>query len=303
MLADRLGSPPAGETWIGDDAAVVGWTRGPLVLAVDAVVAGVHADLGLVGLSDLGWKAVAAAVSDIGAMGARPRHALVTMCVPPAVDLADLNDGVADAAREWGCAVVGGDLCASGQIMVSVAVTGTLEGEGGRAVTRSGASPGDLLLVTGPLGASAAGLRLLRDRRAGGARGSEGVVDALVEAHRRPRARVAEGELARFAGASAMIDVSDGFGLDLHRLARASGVGVDVRDLPVAVGATASEALGGGEDYELIIATADAGRLCDLFDRAGLRRPVLIGECTGDAGERHLRGRPMPPSGWRHDLG
>src|ERR1700691_3047674 len=90
----RFGPAPAGEIWIGDDAAVVGRPEGRLVLAVDAAVEGVHADLALVTLADLGWKAIAAAISDIGAMGARPMHALVTLCAPPGTDLALLNQGV-----------------------------------------------------------------------------------------------------------------------------------------------------------------------------------------------------------------
>ena len=297
-FAERFGPPPAGEIWIGDDAAVVAGTVGPMVLAVDAAVAGVHADLELVSVADLGWKAVAAAVSDIGAMGARPLHALVTLCVPPGTDVDLLNAGIVEAAGEWACPVVGGDLSAAVQLMVSVAVVGTL-GDGERpAVTRSGASPGDRLLLTGPLGASAAGLRLL----GAGASGLDPAADRLVRAHRRPRARVAEGRAAREGGATAMIDVSDGLALDLHRLALASGVGVDLRDVPVAPGATELEALGGGEDYELIIAVADESRVLEAFEQAGLGPPVVIGECTDDPAQRELRGAHLPDVGWRHRL-
>jgi len=298
-LADRFGPPPPGEIWIGDDAAVVGCPGTKLVLSVDAAVAGVHADLGRVSVADLGWKAVAAAVSDIGAMGARPLHALVTLCVPPGTDLELLNAGIADAALEWACPVVGGDLTAAGQIMVSVAVTGTLDDGPWPAVTRSGASPGDQLMLTGPLGASAAGLRLLGH----GGSGLDPAEDSLVRAHRRPRARVAEGRAARAGGATAMIDVSDGLAIDLHRLALASGVGVDLHDVPVVPGATELEALGGGEDYELVVAATDGPRLCQRFEQAGLRRPIVIGACTDDPDQRDLRGRRMPAVGWRHNLG
>jgi thiamine-monophosphate kinase len=311
-VLERFGAVPEGEIWIGDDAAVVAGTGGPLVLATDAAVAGVHADLELVSLGDLGWKAMAATISDIGAMGGRPLYALVTLCVPAGVDVDQLVAGVVDAGRAWDCAVVGGDLSGADQVMVSVAVTGTLDDGSLPPVTRGGASPGDHLFVTGELGASAAGLRLLRIRRTLGTDrptgpSEYGAMDtesdaALVVAHRRPRARVSEGRAARAAGATAMIDVSDGLSLDLHRLAVASGVGVELVDVPVARGATEEEALGGGEDFELVIATGSPQRLIGQFERVGLRPPLRIGRCTSDRAQRTLRGGPLVLAGWQHDL-
>ena len=262
------------------------------MLSTDAAVAGVHADLALVGLDDLGWKAVTAAVSDIGAMGAVPRWALVTLCLPHGVDLDRLAAGLADAAATWSCPVVGGDLTSADQLVVSVAVAGDLAGDR-PAVTRAGASAGDTLFVTGPLGASSAGLRLLR----------AGTTDGpLVAAHRRPAARLAEGVAARDAGATAMMDVSDGLSIDLHRLADASGVGFALDRLPAAPGATDDDALGGGEDYELIVATADPDGLEAAFADAGLRPPVRIGRCNDDPATRLLAGRPLPVVGWQHSL-
>jgi thiamine-monophosphate kinase len=288
------GPPLAGELWIGDDAAVVGPPPGRLVLSTDAAVAGVHADLTLVGLDDLGWKALTAAVSDLGAMGARPAWALVTFCLPPDTDLDRLGRGVAEASAAWSCPVVGGDLTTAAQLMVSVSVVGALEG-GEPPVVRAGASPGDTLVVTGPLGASAAGLRLLR---AGIAEGP------LVDAHRRPAARLVEGAVARRAGALAMMDVSDGLAIDLHRLADASGVGVVVDDVPVAPGASLEEALGGGEDYELIVAVADPGArdLAGAFAAAGLRPPLVIGRCVEDPAVRRLGDDRLPRLGWQHPI-
>jgi len=298
------GAPPQGEIWIGDDAAVVPSPRGLLVLATDAAVAGVHADLSLVGLDDLGWKAMTAAVSDIGAMGARPLHALVTLCVPPGTDLDALVAGVAEASAEWRCTVVGGDLSTAGQVVASVAVTGVLDGAL-PAVTRGGASPGDRLFVTGALGASAAGLRILRRRARGVSGGRQPAVDesaTLIHAHRRPRARLVEGQVARLAGARAMIDVSDGLSIDMYRLAGASGVGFQLDAVPVAPGATLPEALGGGEDYELVVATADPDGLVAAFSAAGLRPPVPIGRCTADPLERVLDREPLPRLGWQHPI-
>ncbi len=133
--------------------------------------------------------------------------------------------------------------------------------------------------------------------------GTDPVAAALLAAHRRPRARLAEGRVARRAGASAMMDVSDGLSIDLDRLARASGVGVRLSEVPVADGATLAEALGGGEDYELIVVTGNPEGLRAAFAGAGLRAPVRIGECTADRRERTLVGAPLARQGWEHPVG
>jgi thiamine-monophosphate kinase len=293
IMGRAAGPRPAGDLWIGDDAAVVDAAGQRLVLATDAAVAGVHADLAVVGLDDLGWKGLTAAVSDLGAMGAVPRWALVTFGLPPRTDLDRLAGGVAEASVAWACPVVGGDLTTADQVVVSVSVVGLLDGPR-PAVTRAGAVGGDTLVVTGPLGASAAGLRWLR----------AGVSDGpLVSAHRRPPARLAAGQVARAADATAMIDVSDGFSLDLHRLADASGVGFVLDDLPVAEGATTDDALGGGEDYELIIATGDPDALAAALAAAGLPAPFVLGRCVDDPAVRRLGRDDLPRLGWEHPIG
>ncbi|MDP8976956.1 MAG: thiamine-phosphate kinase [Actinomycetota bacterium] len=290
-LRRLLPAPPDGQTWIGDDAAVVLAGGSQTVLTADAVVAGVHADLSLVSLDDLGWKAVSVSVSDVAAMGASPSHALVTVTGPPDVDLDLLYRGIAEAAENYACPVVGGDLTGGAQLVVSVFVTGTL-GAGGP-VLRSGAREGDSVYVTGPLGSSAAGLRLLQ---AGAV--SEG--HPCVLAHRRPRARVAEGQLARSAGATSLIDVSDGLAADVGHLGDASGVGVVMEHVPVADGATLDEALGGGEDYELVFTAPEDSSVQAAFVEAGLRPPIRIGRCTPDAGVLRLGDEPLPRTGWEH---
>jgi thiamine-monophosphate kinase len=291
-IRSRLPGPPDGETWIGDDAAVVAPPPESLLLATDLVVAGVHVDLDLVGVDDMGWKAMAVNVSDLAAMAGRPQQALVAVAGPAATDLDALFDGLAEAASRYRCPIVGGDLCNADILVVSVAVTGT---SGGRpAVRRDGARPGDALFVTGPLGASAAGLGLLRSGRAPDA-------PELVAAHRRPEARVEEGQAARAGGATAMIDLSDGLALDLDRVAVASRVGLAITDVPVADGASAEQALGGGEDYELAFSAPDPDVVGAAFRAARLRPPVRIGSCTADPDERLLDGRRLQPVGWQHD--
>jgi thiamine-monophosphate kinase len=292
-----LPAPPPHETWIGDDAAVVEPPGRPLLLAADLVVEGVHADLSLVGLDDVGWKALAVNVSDIAAMGGRPLHALVSVAGPSDTDLDLLYAGIAEAAREYRCAVVGGDLSNAPSLTVAVAVTG--ECPAGRPVLRSGARPGDALLVTGPLGRSAAGLAVLRRRARTDAEAE------YAEAHRRPRARVAEGMVAAATGATAMIDVSDGLAADVRNLASASGVGFDLYTVPADAGWLGSEedALFGGEDYELLFATPDVDGTTDAFLTEGLRPPIVVGHCTADPAERSLNGRPLPQGGWEHRFG
>jgi len=290
------GSPP-GETWIGDDAAVVCSPReGSLLLAADAVVEGVHFDLALVDAADVGWKALAVNASDIAAMGGQPLHALVTLVGAGASMIDGLTRGLAQAGKAYGCAVVGGDLSAGPCLVVSVAITGTSGSS--RPVLRSGARPGDWLYVTGPLGRSAAGLRGLRAQAAGGVAARAD----LAAAYRRPLARVAEGRAASASGARAMIDVSDGLGIDLDRLATASGVGVVLDTVPVAKGATKDDALGGGEDYELVFAASDHKAVMQAFEAEGLRRPILLGICVADASTRRLGDEPLVALGWEHRL-
>ena len=298
-LRRRLVAPP-GETWVGDDVAVVPRPGGCLLLAADAVVAGVHADLSLVGLDDLGWKAMVANLSDMAAVGGRPTHALVTVAGPLAdIDLDLLYDGILAASELWSCPVVGGDLTSSPTLVVSVAVAGDAGSTSPPPVLRSGAAPGDVLFVTGPLGSSAAGLALLRSGRAAESHD-------LTLAHRRPRARLAEGAAARAAGATAMIDVSDGLAAEVHHLADSSGVGVVVEKVPVAIGVSRVSddaeglALGGGEDYELVFTAPDAGRVETVFAEMGLGVPLRIGHCTGDPDERRLRDQELPRVGWVH---
>ena len=308
-----LPQPPDGETWIGDDAAVVAGPGGEsLLLAADTVVEGVHFDRDLVDAADVGWKALAVNVSDIAAMGGRPLHALVTVVGASAAMIDALTRGLAEAAAAYECAIVGGDLSSGPCLVVSVAVTGTTGGR--EAILRSNARPGDLLFVTGTLGRSAAGLRALRAQAGRGATAQAGLTGMaqpacvpaappeLAAAYRRPVARVAEGLAASTGGATAMIDVSDGLGIDLDRLATASGVGVLVDAVPTAEGATRDDALAGGEDYELVFAAREPGAVARAFEAASLRPPIRIGVCVSDPRLRRIGDEPLPASGWEHRL-
>ncbi len=295
-----------------DDAAVLRPAGGgPLVASVDSVVEGVHVDLALCSPEDVGWKALMGALSDLAAMGATPLAALVALCVPSGSGEGELSlevmGGVAEASAAAGCPVAGGDVSGGSELVVAVTVLGTVEAGGPPPVSRSGAQPGDVLLLTGPCGGSAAGLRELRAGRGSVATGASAPAPAPDAdlSYRRPVARLREGEAARRCGVHAMIDVSDGLALDLHRLADASGIGFELEGVPVASGATLDEALGGGEDYELVIAVGESGveALRNRFAAGDLREPIRLGTCTADPGRRTLEGRALERLGWQHRLG
>ena len=304
---ETTGNPLApGDLGIGDDAAAVTLVDpGRVVLATDLIVEGVHVDLEISTPEDVGWKALMVTVSDLAAMGARASYVLLSVAAPPGFPILRLGDGVAEAAAVAGCTVVGGDLSGGVVLVVSVTAVGSVPDDGAPMLKRSGARPGDRLFVTGPLGASAAGLRL--SRAPGGVSGAPAESDVsgaalALGAHRRPMARLAEGSVARRAGVSAAIDVSDGLVADLIHVAEASAVGFDLSagDEIVADGATRDEALHGGEDYELILATPDPVGLLAAFRAAGLRVPLDIGCCTDAVGAWTADGEPLSSEGWRH---
>ncbi|MEX2539924.1 MAG: thiamine-phosphate kinase [Actinomycetota bacterium] len=256
------GSAVAG---IGDDAAVMRTGDGGLIVAAtDALVEGTHFRLDWSDPSDVGFKSVSVNVSDVAAMGACPRWLLLALGAPPETSeevLRGLYAGIDDACREYRTELVGGDTVRAPVLTLAVTVIGSVDGE---PVRRSGAEVGDVLAVTGPLGRAAVGVNLLLSQDAKAVIPEDAI--ACMDAHRRPRARLDAGTHLRSIGAHAAIDISDGLASDARRLAGASGVGVEIDlDLvPVAPEARrVAEArswdieplvLGGGEDFELLVA-------------------------------------------------
>jgi thiamine-monophosphate kinase len=235
---------------VGDDAAVVRGGSGDLVLTTDAMVQGTHFELASTAPRDLGAKAMAASLSDIAAMAASPRFALCALTLSDRVDVAwtmELFGGIREACEEHAVRLVGGNVSTAELVTVTVTVSG--EVAPGRSVTRAGAKPEDVVVVTGTLGGAAAGLRLSREGR-----GWNAEELAAIRRHVRPVARIGEAAVLAAHGVRAMIDVSDGLVRDLSRLCEASNVGARLRlaDVPVDAVATLQEALGGGEDYELV---------------------------------------------------
>ena len=289
----------------GDDAAAFAWPDGgTLLLTTDAAEEGVHFDRRLHPSRAIGRRAVAAAVSDIAAMGGRPAGTLISLVTPPSEETtaARIAEAAAERAAELGAPLVGGNIAAGERIGLHVAVAGTAA-PGAPLLRRRGAKPGDGLFVTGNLGGAALGLALLRWRE-GETAPLAPEEEALVARQLDPAPRLAAG--AAFAGAAhAGMDISDGLALDLHRLAAASGVGASVEEARVPLagkGARGLEAaLFGGEDYELLV--AGPPQQVGAAARKAETPVARVGRVTGaDEGIRLERAggvtEPLPRRGW-----
>jgi thiamine-monophosphate kinase len=290
---------PASPSWvqigIGDDAAVVEPERNRLeVLTTDVVIEGVHFDRAFCDPASIGHKALAVNLSDLAAMGAAPRAALLSLGLPGSLPFADLEvmlRALVDLAAQHKVTLIGGNVARSpGPLFLDVTVTGTVKRR--RVLTRDGGRVGDALYVTGSLGAAAAGLAWLRRERQEGA--SEAVEDAVAR-FLKPQPRMRFGLIAgRTRAASACMDLSDGLADAVRQLARASGTGavIEAEALPVHPGAAEilsgesndsedaaaplkagllKAALSGGEDYELLLAVS----------RRSMRRFLAVQRLTG----------------------
>ncbi len=273
---------------VGDDTAVFRASGGEnYAYTADAMVEGVHFDSAYTPWHSLGYKALAVNLSDLAAMGGgAPSYALVVLGLREGIEVEaveELYRGLSDCGREFGCAVVGGDVVSSPErIFISVSLVGCLAGEA--FLPRDGARPGQLIAVTGNLGDSSLGLRSLMS----GGRSDE----HCASRHLYPRPRLREGRIALEAGATAAIDISDGLLRDLGHICEESGVGARVKmeDIPISREARmAASALGldeieaavsGGEDYELLV-VADVEVMRGLVEKAGF---TVIGDIVSGSG-------------------
>ncbi|WP_026370605.1 thiamine-phosphate kinase [Kallotenue papyrolyticum] len=324
-LIDRLqrlvaGHDPDVVVGIGDDVAVLRTDGERLLLAtVDAQVETVHFLRRISSAEQIGWRALAVNLSDIAAMGGRPRWALVSLALPADSELAwveALYSGLGQAARTAGVSIVGGNLTrCDGPIMIDITVLGEVARD--LLLTRAGARPGDRILVTGALGEAAAGLRLaLRPELELDAAARA----ALLARYLMPQPRLAEAAIIAAARqATAMIDLSDGLSSDIGHICRCSGVGarIDAARLPISAATEAVArqqglpawelALNGGEDYELCFtappqyAAALAEAVC-----AATGTPVRdVGEILpAERGQLLIlpdgTQRPLAAGGWNH---
>jgi thiamine-monophosphate kinase len=244
---------------VGDDAALLDVPAGSrLVVSTDTSVENVHFRRAWLSAEEIAYRAVAAALSDLAAMGATPLGIVIALTLTEQwrAKIAPLADGFATASRELGAPIVGGDLTRGSELSIGVTVLGSVE----RALTRGGARAGDMLWVTGRLGGPLLALRALESGT------------APVPAHRgrfaRPIPRLREGRWLAAHGATAAIDLSDGVAADASHLAAASGVRMilELDRLPLIAGATAGEAAQSGEEYELVV-TAPASLDHAAFER------------------------------------
>nr|WP_255570699.1 thiamine-phosphate kinase [Cohnella sp. CFH 77786] len=305
---------------IGDDAAIVSPPPGhEFLLAMDTMVEETHFLPETMEDSDVGYKALAANVSDIAAMGGTPLHALISVSVPPAWGperTSSLYDGFYACAERYGVAVVGGDTTSSPKhLIVAVTITGSVEA--GRAIRRSGAGSGEIVFATGPLGLSAGGLHGMLPR--GGKRAIPRPPERLVKAHRRPEPSVMAGRLLSGNGwATSLNDVSDGLASEAWEIAEASRVRLILEEsrLPLSgeLAAYASDCgmnplnwmLYGGEDY-VLLGTAKReheAAVRERFRSEGLPFFVIGETEAGEPGvflrEADAKLRPIAKRGYNH---
>jgi thiamine-monophosphate kinase len=296
---------PSAIVGVGDDAAVLAVPGGRVVATTDLLVEGRHFRRDWSAPQDIGAKAAAQNFADIAAMGATSTALLFGLAIPGDTEVAwvlEVSRGMAAECDRAGAAIAGGDVTSADSVMLAITALGHLAGR--QPVTRAGARAGDVLAISGPVGRSAAGLALLQ----AGAADSSPTVAGFAAAHRRPQPEYAAGPQAAAAGATAMIDVSDGLLADLGHIAAASGVSLNVvtQSLPgsgelspaaASIGADWREwALAGGEDHALAAtfpAMQDVPATWTVIGTAGRGSGVLVDGQTwsGIIGWDHFRQR------------
>ncbi len=300
LFAPRLPTSDSTLLGPGDDAAVLA-VDGDLVVSSDVLIEGRHFRRDWSSGADVGWRAAVQNLADIDAMGAVPIALQITLAAPGDLDVdwvLDLADGLRDACSPHGVGVVGGDL--SGAREISISVTAIGESHGIEPVTRAEAGVGDVVAVSGRLGAAAAGYALL----AAGVGGGGGDGGGAVELFRRPQPRIGAGLEAALRGATAMMDISDGLLRDASRIARASevGIAVDSSLVPVHSAAVAAAgrlgvdalrwALTGGEDHHLLAAFARAESVPEGW--------AVVGRVTDEYQGVRCDGEIPRELGWDH---
>ena len=271
---------------IGDDCACVPFSGKTLLLTVDASAEGIHFDQSFLSPYQIGYRALACAISDIAAMGGLPLYALISLSIPKTSDLEfidSLYSGMEEIASGLSIEIVGGDTISSEKLAISV----TIVGEAEKPVPRSGAEQGELIGVSGRLGGARRGLILLKERVPGQER--------LKKRYISPYPRIEEGRrLSPYI--SSMIDISDGLLIDLHRLSEASKKGMQMEKgkIPIDDGATLEDALTGGDDYELLFTFPEEYR--EKIEEIG---GYVIGRVT-EIGGVFLDDREIEPKGYDH---
>lgn len=306
---------------IGDDAAVLPARMQDILFTVDMLVEEVHFSLNFSTLYQVGWKAMVSSVSDIAAMGGKPSNATISLAIPRGIEvemLEELYAGMRAAGQQFGVNIVGGDTVkTTGPMVVNVSLLGWVDQ--GKAVYRSGAQPGDLILVSGTVGDSAGGLKVLKNELSGLPPAKR---EWLVKKHREPQPQPALGQaLAASGWVTAMNDVSDGLASEILEITTASQVGCAINDgdIPISVplfrlaaqlNLDAMElALFGGEDYQLVftIRPEHVDQVEELAQQLGQEVTVLgqITELASKHMRRTIKGKSIPlvAEGYNHFRG
>ncbi len=295
---------------IGDDAAAWKGDSSIQLATTDSLVQDTHFDLNITGWEELGWKAVAVNLSDIAAMGGVPKYALISLALPGELEtdcVSSLYQGMVQIANQFGVAIVGGNIASASKTVINVTVLGSLESKS--PLTRSAALLGDQIAVTGYLGLSAAGLRMLKQKLNFDAETSR----ILRQAHLKPMPRVNEGQILLQQGVKAAIDISDGLLADLTHIRKASKVSAKIKEdlVPIHPVVRANFkldcqqlALSGGEDYELLFTASS--EIVDRVKQAVTCPVTVIGEITeGTPGQVTVvdaagKSVPWQQAGWEH---
>ena len=312
LLAKMVNSLPDKQLviGIGDDAAAWYGDTSIQLATVDSFIQNVHFSLDTASWEDLGWKAMAGNLSDIAAMGGVPRYALVSLAIPSHTEVEDvtaLYKGMIDLAQQFGVTIIGGDINSAPLVAITITILGCTKNRDKHILTRSAAQPGEQVVVTGYLGAAAAGLEMLTKQL----QFDPEATTLLKRAFLHPYPRLAEGQLLIDHGVKTAIDISDGLISDLNQVCKSSQVGarIEIDRVPIqpTVKANLSQkslelALSGGEDYELLF-TASA-EIIDKVKRAASCPITAIGDIVDDKKITLVdsQGNPFTPgkAGWEH---
>jgi len=297
---------------IGDDAAVWHGDTSTQLATTDLLIQGVHFPSDITSWKDLGWRAMAANLSDIAAMGGVPKYALISLALPANTEVENVTDfyqGMIELAQQFDVAIIGGDTSNASLVIINITILGSAKGQDKPVLTRSAAKADEKIAVTGYLGAAAAGVRMLKQHL-----GFDPEATACFEkAFLHPYPRIAEGQLLVDHGIKAAIDISDGLILDLKHICEASQVGarIEVDRVPIQSEVTANFgdsalelALAGGEDYELLFTASEES--INRISKAILCPVTVIGNTVADnIGQVILvdrEGKPvnLPQTGWEH---
>jgi len=297
---------------IGDDAAAWHGDVSIQLATIDSLIQDVHFSLGVTSWKDLGWKAMAANLSDIAAMGGIPKYALVSLALPGYTevdDVAALYQGMIELAQQFEVAIVGGDVNRASLVVITVTILGSIGNRDSRILTRSAAVPGEQIAVTGYLGTAAAGLEMLTKEL----QFAPEAAACLARGFQRPFPRIAEGRLLIKQGVKTAIDISDGLISDLRHVCEASQVSarIEVDCVPIEPEVRANFgdkslelALAGGEDYELLF-TGSPEVVAQVKEAASCPITVIGEIVAGKRGEVTLvdrQGNPfhLDKTGWEH---